>query len=195
MKLQLYIVSLFFLFVLLFINKVPDCWGSDCELICWSSDNVWTCLWENKYTIGSLIMMVLGLVCYYRINYTFSGAGGLSEEVEKIEDQNFEHLTFLATYIIPLLTFDLDFHLEERRNGLMFLLVLILIGIIYLRTNMYYTNPTLAVFGFRIYKADTLNKKNIILITKCRIQESETISCRPISDNVYFAYKVTKKQR
>jgi hypothetical protein len=195
LKVQLYIVSLFFLFALLFINKVPVCWsGEDCDFFWKHCDGIQQCIYKHFYAIVSFVMIIVGFIFFFRIRYILLGAGDLTERVENIEDQNFEHLTFLATYIIPLLTFDLDFHLEENRNGLMFFLVLVFIGFIYVKTNMYYTNPTLAVFGFRIYKADTYGvKKNVILITKGRISKDDSISCRHISDNVYLANIITKR--
>jgi hypothetical protein len=181
LKLQLYIISLFFLFALLFINKVPVCWG-DCEFVGLKKFIV-----AYPYAAVSLVMMILGLVYYWKFDYYASGSGSMPDKVVQIESQNFEHLTFLATYVIPLLTFDLDFHLEENRNGLMFFLVLIVIGMIYIRTNMYYTNPTLAIFGYHIYKVDCSKESKMIIITREVINEGDHIVHRLISDNVYFA--------
>lgn len=106
-----------------------------------------------------------------------------------MDNLNWEHLTFLVTYVIPLLSFDLDFDLAKNRNGLMFFLVLLVIGLIYVKTNMFYNNPTLAILGYHIYKVDTENKKHIVLISKDTLVEENWIEYKHISDNIYFAIK------
>ena len=106
-----------------------------------------------------------------------------------MENLNWEHLTFLVTYVIPVLSFDLDFDLAKNRNGLMFFFVLLVIGFIYVKTNMYYNNPTLAILGYYIYKVNTTNKKHILLISKEALVEENRIEYKHISDNIYFAIK------
>ena len=79
-------------------------------------------------TMGTFIILILifGFIFYFRFKYIVSGNKSLPEKVTNIENINWEHLTFLVTYVIPLLSFDLDFNLDEDRNSLMFFLVLII---------------------------------------------------------------------
>ena len=134
LKIQLYILSLWLLFILLFINKVevPICF-SNCKFIGFSK-----LLSKNIIPLVSVVFVFLGFVFYYRFRYITEGAKSLPEQVTNIENINWEHLTFLVTYVVPLLSFDLDFNLSEERNGIMFFLVLIIIGMIYVKTNMFY---------------------------------------------------------
>lgn len=188
LKVQLYILSLWLLFALLFINKVqfPICF-EDCQFI-----GFYEIIVQNIIPLVSIVFIIAGFWFYYRFKYIIKGAKSLPEKIEIIENINWEHLTFLVTYVIPLLSFDLDFNLSEDRNGLMFFLVLIVIGMIYVKTNMFYNNPTLAILGYHIYKSNTTNKKNIIIISREVLQNEDWIEHKLISDNIYFAIKSTK---
>jgi hypothetical protein len=185
LKIQLYILSLWLLFILLFINKikVPLCF-SGCEFIGWKK-----LFSVNIIPTISIVFVVLGFIFYFRFKYIVSGNKSLPEKVTYIENINWEHLTFLVTYVIPLLSFDLDFNLDKDRNSLMFFLVLIIIGLIYVKTNMFYTNPTLAILGYHIYKISTTKRNNVIFISRDVISENDWIEHKLLSDNIYIANK------
>src|SRR5690606_24297464 len=117
------------------------------------------------------------------------GAKGLPEQITEIENVDWEHLTFLVTYIIPLLSFGLSFNFYQDRNALMFFLVLFIIGLIYVKTNMFYNNPTLAILGYHIYKTTTKDGETIVLISTDIIQKKDWIRKKHISDNIYFSIK------
>lgn len=182
LKIQLYIVSLWLLFILLFINKVkiPICFTDNCHFIGFSK-----VLMINIVSFIFFALAVLGLIFFLNFKYVIRRNRSLPDKVTKIENLNWEHLTFLVTYVIPFLSFNLN----EDRNGLVFFLVLIIIGVIYIKTNMFYTNPTLALLGYHIYKLSTVNKDNIIIITKDAIQEDDSIEYKLLSDKIYIANK------
>lgn len=144
---------------------------------------------ENIIPITCLIFICLGFLFFYKFKYIITGSKSLPERIVHLEDHNWEHLTFLVTYIVPLLSFDLDFDLEKDRNGLMFILIILIIGVIYVKTNIFYNNPTLALLGYHIYKVNTSQNKHIILISKDSLKLDDIIESKHISDNIYFAIK------
>lgn len=188
LKIQLYILSLWLLFLLLLINKIdiPVCLDG-CKFI-----GFYELLKINIIPAVCMCFLIAGFIFYFKFKYIISGAGALPEQIVEIENLNWEHLTFLVTYIVPLLTFDLDFNLAEERNSLMLVLVLIIIGLIYVKTNMFYNNPTLAILGYHIYKCSTANKKHIILISRDNLVEEDWIKYKHISDNIYFSQKTAR---
>ncbi len=182
-KFELYIISIFLLFFLLFINKVPYCFYGNCGFIGFKS--LFT---EHIVVAICIFFMALAAFFYLRFNHQIiEGASNLPVQITKIENCNYETITFLATYIIPLVCFDLDFNLDQNRNLLMLFCVLFLIGWIYLKTNMFYTNPTLALMGFQIYKINTLKIEGIIVIAKGKVKKDDWLYCKHISDNIYYA--------
>lgn len=186
-KIGLFIISIWFLFLLLFINKV-QLPANYYEV------SIWCICKMNFIPIVCLTFMIIGLVYYRVFNYTiFKAAPDLPITITEIKNMNFHTLSFLITYVIPLLCFDLDFNLDKERHLLMFFLVLLLIGIIYIRTNIFYTNPTLAIFGFRIYEITTSDNKQMIAISKGSLQVNDNIFPKLIDENIYFVKKEMKK--
>ncbi|NIJ46502.1 hypothetical protein FHR24_002990 [Wenyingzhuangia heitensis] len=190
LKIQLYVLSLWLLFLLLFVNKlnIPIYFEK------YSTNGIKELVISNAIPIVCLIFIFSGFLFYYKFKYIIEDGVTKPEQITEVEDHNWEHLTFLVTYVVPLLSFDLDFDLSKERNGLMFILILFIIGVIYVKTNIYYTNPTLALLGYHIYKVSTQNKRHVILITKDSISKEDYIESKHISDNVFFASKTNQKQ-
>jgi len=179
-KVQLYIISLWFLFLLLFIVKVniPVCF-SDYEFIGFKE-----LISTNAIPIFALIFMILGGVFYFNFNTKITqGAPLLPKKIVTLRSLNSETLSFLATYILPLACLDMD----KSRSLPMLILLLILIGWIYVRTNLFYTNPTLVILGFKVYSIDTTETKEIIVIIKHSLKAGDYILPRRINENIYYA--------
>lgn len=109
--------------------------------------------------------------------------------IVEIENKESEHLSFLTTYIIPLICFNF----ESDRYVVVLLLLLIVIGIIYIRTDLYYANPTLAILGFRIYKVklerNNISKSNIILISRKKLSLGNFVSYKKLDEKIFYSYK------
>jgi hypothetical protein len=86
---------------------------------------------------------------YWRFDYKIAGSMSIPVTIVSVEDINYEHLTFLTTYIIPLICFNLT----SARYLIALGFLLIVIGAIYVKTDKFYANPTLAILGFRLYSA------------------------------------------
>jgi hypothetical protein len=185
-KIELYIVSLWFLFVLLLANNVdvPLCFENNCTFIGFKN-----LIGMNIIAITSIGFIILGTIFYLRFNYKIEKAAPtLPKTVSKIQDLYFENLTFLITYIIPFV----GFNLNVNRNRLTLVLMLVLIGWFYVKANMFYTNPSLAVLGYQIYRVDTAENSNMIVIVKGRIHKDDSIYSRKIDENIYFATRAQK---
>ena len=99
--------------------------------------------------------------------------------IMKIEDQNYEHLTFLTTYIVPFLRVNL-----KGTDLLISVLLLIIIGAIFVKTNLFYKNPTLALLGYKLYKVDAGSKTGLIYLSKEELKEGDTIAYQIEGDRV-----------
>ena len=186
-KFELYILSLWLLFFLIIVVTAdfPICFGANCYFIGWK-----ILLSKNIIPFISLIFLLLGVFFYFRFDYRISGSTQLPAKIEKIEDLNYEHLTFLTTYIIPLICFNLT----SSRYVFALGFLLIVIGIIYVKTDKFYANPTLAVLGYKLYKVTvttrTTRKEGIVVITKNRLMESDQIRMRYLDEKVCFGRKI-----
>jgi hypothetical protein len=183
-KFELYIVSLWLLFLLMIVITIdiPICFKSECGFI--GLDALAS---RNIVPVIALVFVGLGALYYFRFNYKISGSQSIPVEVSAVEDINYEHLTFLTTYIIPLICFNLT----SERYLVALGLLLIVIGIIYVRTDKFYANPTLAVLGFRLYSAKvkrrTGEEVKVTLISKDRIKNGTKIRFLELDERVYYA--------
>lgn len=119
------------------------------------------------------------------------GTPELSFQIKEIENIDYEHLTFLTTYIIPLVCFQF----ENLRYIIVFVILLIVIGSIYIRTDLFYANPTLAILQFKIYKVsgefrngETRNNK--IIISKDKLSKDDRVKYFKLDERIYYASKV-----
>lgn len=185
-KFELYILSLWFLFLLIIVITidVPFCYGEDCKFIGLAS-----LLQRNIISVIAFGFLAFGTLYYFRFDYRVAGSKSIAARIVKIEDVNYEHLTFLTTYIIPLICFNLT----SFRYLLALGILLFVIGVIYVKTDKFYANPTLAVLGFRVYKVNLQTRlglvESVVVISKERLAEGDQVSRLGLDDKVYFVRK------
>ena len=100
----------------------------------------------------------------------------------------------MATYIIPLVCFPME---TEREVFVMFS-VIVIIGCIFVKTDLYYTNPSLILLGFNVYRVSTNSDKEFrqgIAIIKGKLKKGDSIKYLTLSDNVYFGRIVKHEDR
>lgn len=182
-KIELYLISLWLLFLLIIIITIdiPICFDDNCSFIGFRK------IFNSNITpFLALCFLIIGIICVYRFKYKISGSEQTPITINKIENKNYEHLTFLSTYIIPLIAFDLT----KPKYLVVLIILLIAIGAIYLKTNLFYSNPTLAILGYRIYRADakfrTEHRTDIILISRENLEVNQNVSYRKIDENIYY---------
>lgn len=186
-KIELYILSLWLLFLLIIVITidVPTCFRSECAFI-----GLKALALRNVVPIIALLPLGLGVLYYLRFNYKIAGSHSIPVRASSVEDMSYEHLTFLTTYIIPLISFNL----ASERYLLALALLLSVIGVIYVRTDKFYANPTLAVLGFRLYSAKvtrrTGDEVKVTLITRDHIRDGDRIRFLQLDSRVYYAKRV-----
>lgn len=189
-KVGLYILSLLVLFVfIIFLTlDVPYCFGENCEFV--SGSALLSIVVKNFASVLSLIGLLTGAYFYFRFENEIGGGSLDVMQVEMSNSESYEHLVFLATYILPFIGFTFD----EPRKTLAYFLLLAIIGLIFIRTDKYYANPTLALLGYKLFKVDVSCRgtlyKNMIIISKNDIEDSDQVNFKFLSNNVCFARKI-----
>ena len=188
-KIDMYVLSLglLFVFFLIIATKFPT------QSFDFKSVNSWIALAKsNPLPITSIIGLIYCIMAFVRFKFDLNGATDIPFEISKIENINYEHLTFLATYVVPLISFDFS----SNRQLLVLALLLIVMGVIYIKTDLFYANPSLALLGFRIYKVDgdfkTGKREGIVLICRGRLSEGEKVSYIKLDDRIYYVKRSGK---
>ena len=187
-KLRFYIMSLWLLFVLIFLLTIdiPISFSMNSQFIGFGP------LFEKNWlAFLALFLAILGLCITATEEYRWAGVTNPPYQIESIKNQNYEYLTFLTTYIIPLICIDLT----KIRYVLVLVVLLVIIGFIFIRMDLYCGNPTLALMGYRLYRAkikglDTPD--GVILISKDRLSRNSSIKWIEIDNYVWIAKEVKK---
>lgn len=186
-KIALYFLSLWLLFLLIIIitADIPIYWCHD-----WMFVGLKYLLLNNVVPIICVFALIIGGLSYYDFNHQITGTPELSFKITEIENIDYEHLTFLTTYIVPLVCFNF----ESIRYEIVLAILLIVIGAIYIRTDLFYANPTLAILRFRIYRVSGSFRNNetrngIVLICREKLNLDDRVKYIKIDERIYYAYK------
>ena len=185
-KIDLYILSLgpLFVFFIVISLKVPDSFCFE-RVECW-----WLLVVSNPLSLVSVLALMYCAFAYAKFNSDLSGAGELPFKINKLKNINYEHLTFLATYVVPLISFDLN----NRRQIVVLGLLLVVMGAIYIKTDLFYANPALALFGFHIYLASgefkNGDRDDITLICRDRLRIDQRVVYIKLDDRIYYVRRI-----
>lgn len=184
-QIKLYVLSLTFLFIIIFIISL-DLNACGIQTSCSIVDMI-------KSNWLSAIMLALIVYCeILRREFEFSLKGNTTDTLEIIEcrSESYEHLTFLSTYIIPFLGFSFDSVMKISA----YIFLLVIIGVILIKTEKIYANPTLAIFGYKLFRV-TLQEgskkyESVIALTKKDLEIGQHVRYQFISKKICFVREV-----
>lgn len=183
-KIGLFFLSLWLFFILTIIitADVPTCFSKQCEFIGFG-----TLLSNNIIPLICIFCLLIGTYSYFDFSYKLKDATQIPFKINKIENIDYEHLTFLTTYIVPLVCFNF----VDTRYQLVLIILLVVIGVIYIRTDLFYANPTLALLNYRIYRVDGEFKdgirENIVLISRKTLEVNQRVDYIKLDNRIYYA--------
>lgn len=183
LKIEFYILSLWLLFVLIFMLTVdiPISFAPDAEFI-----GIIPLLQRNWLAIISLLMALVGTGITFKLKHRFEGVHYPPAEITNIKNENYEYLTFLTTYIIPLICINLD----EIRYVIVLGILLLIIGSIFVKMDLYLGNPTLALLGYHLYRIKAKgfsSTDGILVISQDKLTVGSSIRWIRITNSVWVA--------
>lgn len=186
-KFKLFSISLFAVWVVLFVRNVdiPVYFGHDYSFVGW----------ERLLTLGnliallSLIMIVVAVLSLDQLRHRLKGSpDSLPVTLAEVRDKNYDYINTLATLVtlfsvilVPVGSF---------RDFIVFVVLMTIICVCFLKTNLYYSNPIFAALGYRLYSVKTtINSElpdNTIAIHHGKLESGKQIRYYHVADNVYF---------
>ena len=188
-KIGMYLLSLWLLFVLIVVNKIDIDVCLQCNFASWSE--LATIAQKNYLSFFCIFILLVSLIFYGIFARVIKGAKDGPFKIIEVEDKSSDHLVFLATYVIPLLSFGLN----DTRQVISLVIILTLIGAIYVRTNLFYANPTLSLLGFKIATVKFDLGTNgpppglAVLISREDIDLNSSVNIIRLDKNIFFARK------
>lgn len=186
-KAEFYIISLWLLFLLVIILTidVPIYFASDSVFIGFKE-----LFSRNKIPLIAMCFLFYGMILCYKYRYKFKGTMNLPTKIIHIKNINYEHLTFLTTYIIPLVCIDI----KQPRYFFVFVILLVIIGCIYIKTDLFYANPTLALLGYYIYEVETTdpNCPKAVFISYGKLYENQSVQFIQLDEKIFYVGGIEK---
>jgi hypothetical protein len=190
-KLRFYFMSLWLLFVLIFLltADIPICFSKDAHFIGFAP-----LLKRNWLAFISLSFAILGWFVASFEKHRWAGVHNPPHKIKTIKNENYEYLTFLTTYIIPLVCIDLT----EVRYVIVLVVLLVLIGFIFIKMDLYCGNPTLAFMGYKLYRVEIegVNAPDgLIVISTDRLSKGSSIKWVSIDKHVWISKEIGNDTR
>lgn len=188
-KTGFYLLSLWLLFIIMtvFTVDIPVYFGTDYE---WVSPM--ELIRRNIIPLVCLFLVGFDAWFYFRYvkNVLFKSSPTYMVKVTNMRDQGYEMMVFIATYFLPIFDYD---HTNVRHT-IVFLILYVALGIIFVKSNLFYNNPTLALLGFRIYKGDLVKTieggektiTDVIFVANNKLVNNSNHDYLKVSDTVYY---------
>ena len=150
-------------------------------------------LWINTRVglaiIAATVLVECGVYYYLKNSWNHSPAE-LSVEVVTVEELNYDTLTFIASFMIPLVSFQMN----QLGHWVVLALLVVVVGVIFCNSKGYYTNPTLAILGFRLYsltvKTQQVDKKQnerqLVVISRQKLAKGRKFRYAQVTDEIGY---------
>ncbi len=186
-KIGFYLLSMvFFLIIVLFLGTdIPVYFGRDWkfagyEVLC--SKGVLIPI------ICSLLLLYVALFLY-RLNHANKGTRLGPIKVVQVANIHTEIMSFVASYFFPLVSFD---NSAKWKHLVVLFGLFVLIGCIYIKSNIYYCNPTLSIMGYHVYNVKGNNSNislDVVVITRDTLREGDSFKYISIDNTTWFGFK------
>lgn len=177
LKVRFYIISLTLLFILAAIGTVDAQIFSNGKFI-----GICNILLNNIIPLIFIICAIISASLCFLIRFKFKGSLNPSYKVTSVKNENFEVMTFLATYIIPLACINL----VETKYLIIFIILVVILGVFVTKMNLYMANPTLSLLGYKLYSITVDDPKitdNVFVITRDEINVDDKIEWLKLDAN------------
>ncbi|MFV8260039.1 hypothetical protein ACNNMU_01340 [Aerococcus viridans] len=158
-KISLFISSLFPLVIMIFLDNLES----------FDSENIYNLI-RHHFVIWGFLGAIMLVSCWMLIKWLSELKNeyyrdGAKYNLNNLESQDGEVLNYFATYLVPLISLNL----ESGPSILLNVLFLTVVGIYFVKNNTFYHNILLLVLGYHIYRDNRGN----VLITKKNKYEIE----------------------
>ena len=146
-KIRMYFSSLWLLFVFLFIRDI------DFNCLQLGNINISQFLQDNSINYFLYLWAILAGLAFLNIcllRREWCGSLEMQLPISDVSSKNSDYVAFVSTCILPLLAF----YPSQYNQLALMVAIVIALGFVFIKNDMYYANPTLAIFGYRLYEAN-----------------------------------------
>lgn len=128
---------------------------------------------------GLALLSVAGmLICLQVVNRI----AGVSTKILDCHSRGDAAMSYIVTYIIPFLAVAFSDWQQAAALGVFF----VILGFLYVNSDMIHINPTLNLFGYRLYEVTLADGSTYSLIAHGRVQRGRTLQLVRLGDEIQF---------
>ena len=128
-------------------------------------------------------LFVLGLVGGLAVVVRYRGVSGRSWTATRVEDRGTEVAGYLASYILPFVVVPEP----SWRDLIGYAIFFLVAGTIYIRSGMLQINPTLYLFGWRVFAVNLGDRWTGYALTRGSLARGDTVEVRRVTERVFVA--------
>jgi len=142
---------------------------------------------DSRYLAASLaVVAALSVVVLFVFLRTARKLSADKVKVDSVVSRDGDAMSYIVTYLLPFLAVKLNDVTDAASLGI----VLLVIAILYVNSNMIYTNPVLNIAGYHIFEIQDVDGKTTALICKRGyIQTGSEIDVISVGDYVLLEKK------
>jgi hypothetical protein len=108
-------------------------------------------------------LSLLGLFLFFSL---LSGLSQQAVEVNRAKPRDSDAIGYVVTYLVPFLTLNTT----DWRGRAAIILFVVVVGVLYIRSHIFYVNPFLSLAGYRLFEIE-VGRGFVILLTRRRFVE------------------------
>jgi len=142
-------------------------------------------LFVEKHRQASLIILLVGVIglCgmaayLQRVNRV----APIQVKVLGVQRCDGEAISYIVSYVIPFLA--VPFNGWEQ--GIALSIFFLVIGVLYINSNMIHVNPMLNLIGYHVYEITLEDGGIYSLITRHRIRRGEVLRVNAVAENIFL---------
>ncbi len=144
-------------------------------------------LFVEQQPIWAIVVLIIGLSgLISMVLYFFQFAprlGSIQERITGLQRRDGDVMGYIASYLLPFVAIPFS----GWQQGVALLIFVIVLGIVYVNSNMIHINPMLNLFGYHVYEITFEHSEAPhSLITRRRIAKNETIHLVDIGDGIFL---------
>jgi hypothetical protein len=117
---------------------------------------------SRHLAVGIAIVAILSVIVLFVFLRTARKLSAEKVGISSISSRDGDAMSYIVTYLLPFLAVTLS----DPTDVVSLCIVLFVIGLLYVNSNMIYTNPVLNVVGYHIFQVQDSDGKTSALISK-----------------------------
>ncbi len=137
-------------------------------------------LWATAILAIGVLGLVIMLLYFFSFAQRFAP---IQEKITGVHGRDAEPMSYIASYLIPFVALPFS----GWQQGTALLILIVVLGIVYVNSNMIHINPMLNLLGYHLYEITLEDSKEAYsLITRRRIGRGETLHLVDIGEGIFI---------